>query len=76
MTPRTLPSRPGKQPLDALVPPLSFLASIPEEELWLASPKSYRTRTEYGEGVAHFVKTVGASSHEDIRKVDRAAVIA
>jgi hypothetical protein len=34
------------------------LALIPEEEVWLASRKSARTRRAYRNDVAHFMKTI------------------
>lgn len=55
---------------------LDLLATIPEEELWLASQQSEQTRRAYRGDVAHFIKTVGVKTREDLRKVDRGAVIA
>ena len=34
------------------------LAGIPEEEIWLASRKSARTRRAYRNDVAHFMRTL------------------
>src|SRR2546430_14595079 len=52
------------------------LAAIPEEEVWLASRKSARTRRAYRNDVAHFMKTFGIRSPEELRKVDHRAVMA
>ncbi len=35
---------------------LDDLAAIPEEEVWLASQKSARTRRAYRQDVAHFMR--------------------
>jgi integrase/recombinase XerD len=65
---------------DTLVPnelaPLEVLASLPEEEIWLASQKSTRTRRAYRLDVAHFVRVIGIRSVEQLRQVDHRAVIA
>src|SRR5712691_7589104 len=60
---------PGRVSVDAL-------ALIPEEEVWLASRKSARTRRAYRNDVAHFMKTFGIRSPEELRKVDHRAVMA
>jgi len=52
------------------------LAAIPEEEVWLASRKSARTRRAYRNDVAHFMKTFGIRSPEELRKIDHRAVMA
>src|SRR6266516_2509207 len=52
------------------------LALIPEEEVWLASRKSARTRRAYRNDVAHFMKTFGIASPEELRKIDHRAVMA
>src|SRR5262249_60742804 len=52
------------------------LAGIPEEEVWLASRKSARTRRAYRNDVAHFMKTFGIRSPEELRKIDHRAVMA
>src|SRR5712692_4632048 len=51
------------------------LALIPEEEVWLASRKSARTRRAYQNDVMHFMKTFGITSPEELRKVDHRAVM-
>ena len=55
---------------------LADLAAIPEEEIWLASQKSARTRRAYKLDVAHFMKTLGITNPEMLRQVDHRAVIA
>ena len=52
------------------------LASIPEEQVWLASRKSARTRRAYQNDVAHFMRTFGIQSPEELRKIDHRAVMA
>ena len=52
------------------------LAAIPEEEIWLASQKSARTRRAYSQDVAHFMRTLGITSPDQLRQVDHRAVIA
>ncbi len=69
----TLPSpiaRPGQ------LASLADLAAIPEEEVWLASQKSARTRRAYKLDVAHFMKTLGITTPDMLRQVDHRAVIA
>ena len=55
---------------------LERLAEIPEEEVWLASQKSARTRRAYRLDVAHFMRTLGITSSEQLRQVGHRAVIA
>ena len=55
---------------------LPLLAAIPEEEIWLASQKSARTRRAYRLDVAHFMLTLGVISADQLRAVDHRAVIA
>jgi len=55
---------------------LDALAAIPEEEVWLASQKSARTRRAYKLDVAHFMKTLGIMTPDQLRQVDHRAVIA
>ena len=55
---------------------LAGLAAIPEEEVWLASQKSARTRRAYKQDVAHFMRTLGITSPEQLRLIDHRAVIA
>jgi hypothetical protein len=48
---------------------LSRLADIPEEDIWLASQKSARTRRAYGLDVRHFMAMLGRKAHpcENVR---------
>jgi site-specific recombinase XerD len=68
--------------LPALISPsgavatLEGLAAIPEEEIWLASQKSARTRRAYKQDVVHFARTNGITSRGQVRQVDHRAVIA
>ena len=55
---------------------VEVLKTIPEEEVWLASRKSARTRRAYRTDVAHFMDTFGISTPEELRRVDHRAVIA
>ena len=52
------------------------LAAIPEEQVWLASRKSARTRRAYQNDVAHFMRTFDIRSPEELRKIDHRAVMA
>ena len=55
---------------------LEALAAVSEEEIWLASQKSARTRRGYRLDVAHFMRTLGITTPEQLRQVDHRAVIA
>jgi site-specific recombinase XerD len=55
---------------------VDMLAAIPEEEVWLASRKSARTRRAYRTDVAHFMQAFNITSAEELRKVDHRAVMA
>jgi integrase/recombinase XerD len=55
---------------------LDALAAISEEEVWLAPQKSARTRRAYKLDVAHFMKTLGFTTPDQLRQVDHRAVIA
>ncbi len=52
------------------------LAAIPEEEVWLASRKSSRTRRAYQQDVHHFMQMFGITTPDDLRKIDHRAVMA
>jgi integrase/recombinase XerD len=52
------------------------LAGIPEEEIWLASRKSARTRRAYQNDVKHFMRTLNMRSADELRRVDHRAVMA
>src|SRR5271165_6993748 len=55
---------------------LDQLASIPEEEIWLAKQKSRQTRRAYRLDVRHFMRALGITSTDALRQVDHRAVIA
>lgn len=55
---------------------LEALATIPEEEIWLAKQKSPRTRQAYKLDVQHFLRTLGITDCDQLRQVDHRAVIA
>jgi hypothetical protein len=55
---------------------LTRLADIPEEEIWLASQKSERTRRAYHLDVRYFMATIGITAIEELRRIDHRAVIA
>ena len=55
---------------------LTRLASIPEEEIWLASQKSARTRRAYALDVRHFMATLNITTADELRRIDHRAVIA
>jgi hypothetical protein len=63
-------SRPGQ------LASLDALAAIPEEEIWLASQKSARTRRAYRQDVAHIMRTLGIATPEQLRQIDHRALIA
>jgi site-specific recombinase XerD len=52
------------------------LAAIPEEQVWLASRKSARTRRAYHNDVTHFMRTFNIQSPEELRRIDHRAVMA
>jgi integrase/recombinase XerD len=52
------------------------LAGIPEEEIWLASRKSARTRRAYRNDVTHFMRTLNIRSFDELQRVDHRAVMA
>ncbi len=74
----------AKQNTKALVPSRNLtrqmtveaLAAIPEEEVWLASRKSARTRRAYQQDVHHFMQLFGITTPDDLRKIDHRAVMA
>ena len=51
------------------------MAAIPEEEIWLASQKSVRTRRAYRLDVQHFMRSFGITSSDMLRQVDHRAVM-
>ena len=76
---RTLPVPIGAETPDAAparVSTVAQLAAIPEEDIWLAKQKSARTRRAYRLDVAHFMRTLGIASVDELRQADHRAVIA
>jgi site-specific recombinase XerD len=64
------------KPCPGQLAPLDALAAIPEEEVWLASQKSARTRRAYRQDVAHFMRALGITAPAQLRQIDHRAVIA
>jgi integrase family protein with SAM-like domain len=62
----------GALPLQSTI---ETLALIPEEDVWLASRKSAVTRQAYAGDVLLFMRAVGITSREALRRVDHKAVI-
>jgi len=67
-----LPARSEGQPFPST---LDALASLPEEEVWLASGKSPETRQAYAEDVRRFMHLFGITSREQLRQVNRKTMI-
>lgn len=55
---------------------LEVLAAIPEEHLWLASQRSAATREAYRADVEAFMRFLGIRTTDELRQVDRGAVLA
>lgn len=55
---------------------LDALAAIPEEQVWLASPKSPQTRRAYRQDVEHFMRMLGIRSADELPRVNHKAVLA
>lgn len=70
-----LPTLSQSNALSTGLTPLETLATIPEEEIWLAKQKSARTRRAYQQDVSHFMKTIGVHSRDELRTIDHKAVI-
>ena len=58
-----------------LSPAQKVLHQIPEEEIWLASQRSPRTREAYRNDVVHFMETLSISSLEQLRHVQHKEII-
>ena len=71
-----VPLLPGPTTRPGQLASLADLAAIPEEEVWLASQKSIRTRRTYKQDVAHFMRTIGITTPDQLRQVDHRGVIA
>jgi integrase/recombinase XerD len=70
------PNLPAPRQADRLPSTMAALAAIPEEEIWLQSQKSARTRRAYRRDVAHFLRTLAIATPAELRQVDHKAVIA
>lgn len=55
---------------------LRALRAIPEEQLWLAGQRTAATRLAYRRDVTGFMTFLGIDSANELREVDRAAVLA
>lgn len=55
---------------------VEVLAAIPEERIWLAGQRSAQTRRAYAVDVRDFIQRLGIRSPDELRQVDRLAVIA
>jgi len=73
MTDNELTILPPATPTNAA---LAVLASVPEEDVWLASQKSAQTRRAYKKDIDHFMRFLGIASADELRQVDHRAVIA
>jgi integrase/recombinase XerD len=58
-----------------LRPTVELLREVPEEEVWLQGQRSEQTRRAYKADIRHFIETLGIHTREELRQVDRAAVI-
>ena len=65
---RPLPAPPAPPARPSQLASLADLAAIPEEEVWLASQKSARTRRAYRLDVAHFMRTLGITTPDQLRQ--------
>lgn len=54
---------------------VDVLREVPEEELWLGGFDSAATRRAYAADVRHFIRTLHIRSRDELRRVDRGAVI-
>ncbi|MBV9826970.1 MAG: site-specific integrase [Alphaproteobacteria bacterium] len=72
---RTLPM-PVPIAAGAVIATVAQLATIPEEDIWLAKQKSARTRRAYRLDVQHFMRTLGIAALDELRQADHRAVIA
>ncbi len=58
------------------LPSLELLAAIPEEQVWLEGQQSPQTRRAYRADVVHFMRTLGITKTDQLRQVDRRAIVA
>src|ERR1043165_9734643 len=59
----------------APVASIELLAQVPEEEIWLEGQRSEQTRRAYKADIRHLVRTLRVRSRDEIRMIDRAAII-
>lgn len=64
------PGLPASASQNTLTSPLTKLADIPEEEIWLAKQKSKRTRRTHKLDVQHFMRTLHITSYYELSSVD------
>jgi len=64
------------RPAPAQLPAVELLKAIPEEDIWLQGQRSPHTRRAYKEDVLHFMRSLGVTTRDELRMVERAAVIA
>lgn len=55
---------------------VQLLQAVPEEDIWLYGQLSPHTRRAYKQDVAHFVETMHIRSADELKKVNRAVVVA
>lgn len=55
---------------------IHLLQAVPEEDIWLAGQQSPHTRRAYKRDVADFVAVMNIRSADELRQVNRAAIIA
>lgn len=58
-----------------LRPTIEILREVPEEDVWLEGQRSEQTRRAYKADIRHFIEALGIRSRDELRLVDRAAVI-
>jgi len=58
-----------------LRPSVELLREVPEEEVWLQGQRSEQTRRAYKADIRHFIEALGVRGRDELRRVDRAAVI-
>lgn len=58
-----------------LRPTIELLREVPEEEVWLQGQRSEQTRRAYKADIRHFIEALGVRGRDELRRVDRAAVI-
>lgn len=54
---------------------VELLKEVPEEDLWLEGQRSKETRRAYRADIRHFISALRIRSRDELRLVDRAAVI-